>query len=1166
MWNKKLNSLSVSGRERLGHPYWAALSLLFIFVSWTANAQTRTSIPPATSDLARKNIAHVAASVTQVEPILRNNPGLLLELKNWMAREAANQGRLLTDADLLDIAVFDRLRSDSEFRAVATRLLQRYGYLAPEWNPDSQEGKQQDYIFKERTKLQLAREAQPAQLPNPPTNAKVEKNVACNSDEDSNCEPSDQLELPGTTDRDERPFGPAISPTVPMIPEPSLKGTLEKASLSSSMDPLSVQAATQMIETMSPGGGQQGLGMLGLDPQALAAAQMMSPGELGTAGMMASEGTSGDRTSRDKAQSVSTNVNLEEARNPYGSSRYSQREAPPAMVHVRNPYESVPAIYDMYSQAPDPGTDPKRFGSDVFNRGTKASLKVPMDMPAGPDYVVGPGDSLAINLWGGVTQRIARTVDREGRVALPAIGPVLIAGKTLDEAQRAVQSALRSEFRDVSADLSLSRLRSVRVYVVGDVVRPGAYDVSALSTALSVLFVAGGPTSNGSLRVVKHYRGNRLLEEVDVYDLILKGVRAAASPLENGDTILVPPVGPQVTVKGAVRRPAIYETHGEGNLSDVIDLAGGMLPTAALSHIEVQRLVEHQSRTMLSLNVSDVDDPKAVVQQLTAFHVQPGDTIQIFPIAPFNKDAVYLSGHVVRPGRYSYHAEMRLADLVSSYNDLLPEPASAYAEIIRLAAPAHAPVVFSFSLANALANPAASPLLQPLDTVRIFSRYDFEDAPSVTVTGAVRRPGTYRTTGQVHVTDAIHLGGNLTPEALPEDAQVIHHQPDGTIQVMNINLQRAEAGDLTDNVLLASGDRLLVHEDQRKANPATVLVEGEVANPGRYPLTAALHVSELVRVAGGLKRSADPSVADLVHYLPSNHQVESRRDEIQIDAALSGKADDDKPLQDGDVLTIRRLGGWDDMGATIAVLGELKHPGTYGFQPGERLSSVLRRAGGFSANAYPFGAVLVRTDVQQLQEQSRAELIRRLQAEQQQLKLLPDVDADQKKAKEAAIQQLNTTMGNLVNSAALGRVVIHISSKIDRWANTPDDIQLRAGDRLYVPKRMESVSVIGQVYNPTTITYRPGKSAQWYLGQAGGPSGLANKKGVFVVRADGSVLGGQGTSFWHGQTLSAALLPGDTVVVPEKVFAGGRSFQNAMQLAQLASAVASTVYLATLGL
>src|SRR5256884_1128635 len=140
---------------------------------------------------------------------------------------------------------------------------------------------------------------------------------------------------------------------------------------------------------------------------------------------------------------------------------------------------------------------------------------LPMDLPVGPSYVVGPGDSLAIDLWGGVSQRLLRTVDREGRVALPEAGPVLVSGRSLGDVQQEVQRVLRTQFRDVSADVSLQRLRTVRVYVVGNVASPGAYDVSSLSTPLNALFAAGGVTPQGSLRRLQHYRGKQLVEEVD---------------------------------------------------------------------------------------------------------------------------------------------------------------------------------------------------------------------------------------------------------------------------------------------------------------------------------------------------------------------------------------------------------------------------------------------------------------------------------------------------------------------------------------------------------------------------------------------------------------------------------------------------------------------------
>ena len=375
---------------------------------------------------------------------------------------------------------------------------------------------------------------------------------------------------------------------------------------------------------------------------------------------------------------------------------------------------------------------------EVFRNTANDPQAIPMDLPVGPDYVIGPGDGLEIDLWGGVSQRLFRVVDREGRVSLPETGPLLVGGRNLGDAQQAVQQVLRTQYRDISADVSLSRLRTVRVYVVGDVAEPGAYDISSLSTPLNALFAAGGVTPRGSLRALKHYRGKQLVEEVDAYDLLLHGVRSDMRRLENGDTLLVPSLGPQVTVDGMVRRPAIYELHGESSLADVLELAGGILPTATLRHIEVQRVEAHEKRTMLTLDLSAGREADSANKQLDAFKVNDGDEIHIFPIAPYNEDAIYIQGHVLRPGRYSYKQGMSLSDLIGSYKDLLPEPAPHYAEIVRLNPPDFHPSVESFDLTAALANPASAPKLQPLDTVRVFSRYDFEPAPEVWIGGEVR--------------------------------------------------------------------------------------------------------------------------------------------------------------------------------------------------------------------------------------------------------------------------------------------------------------------------------------------------------------------------------------------------------------------------------------------
>ncbi len=191
-----------------------------------------------------------------------------------------------------------------------------------------------------------------------------------------------------------------------------------------------------------------------------------------------------------------------------------------------NPYPGLPALQDLYRQIPSQKGTLQRFGGDIFETGTGNLESLPMDLPAGSDYVLGPGDGLNITTWGSVSQRLTRTVDRQGKVSLPEAGDAVVAGQSVADAQRIIEKALRVQFRDINVDLSLTRLRSIRVYVVGDVERPGAYDISSLSTPLNALYAAGGPTARGSLRTVRHYRGNRLVREVDLYELLLRGVRS----------------------------------------------------------------------------------------------------------------------------------------------------------------------------------------------------------------------------------------------------------------------------------------------------------------------------------------------------------------------------------------------------------------------------------------------------------------------------------------------------------------------------------------------------------------------------------------------------------------------------------------------------------------
>jgi protein involved in polysaccharide export with SLBB domain len=316
-----------------------------------------------------------------------------------------------------------------------------------------------------------------------------------------------------------------------------------------------------------------------------------------------------------------------------------------------------------------------------------------------------------------------------------------------------------------------------------------------------------------------------------------------------------------------------------------------------------------------------------------------------------------------------------------------------------------------------------------------------------------------------------------------------------------------------------------------------------------------MHVEDLVRVAGGLKRSAYTESADLARFeMNGSQKAPGDRLELNLAAALNGDSKTDVPLRDGDILTIRQLPRWTDIGSSITVRGEVLHAGTYGVGPGERLSSVLARSGGFGPEAYPYGAVLMRREVRDLEMKAHMELVQRV--------ALPDTDADQKNAKLTAIGQTEATLAQLQASAPIGRVVMHIAPDMKSWQNTAADVVVRDGDVLFVPKKAGYVMVNGQVFNPTAVSYRPGHSAKWYLSQAGGVTQIADKNAVFVIRADGSVIAAKNNNsgWWGGDPMSATLRAGDMIVVPEKApKIGGRNWALLMQSAQVASSVALAV-------
>jgi protein involved in polysaccharide export with SLBB domain len=754
----------------------------------------------------------------------------------------------------------------------------------------------------------------------------------------------------------------------------------------------------------------------------------------------------------------------------------------PKVYHRPAPY-SLRSMRDLYTQIPEQTAPLKRFGSEVFvNRNFSSITRgisnsdTPLDVPLGPDYVVDPGDALTISMWGGMTLSLTRVIDRSGQVLLPDAGSLQVAGLTLQKAESLIEDALKRQYRNVQVSVTISRLRSVRVYVVGDVQRPGGYDISSLATPLSALFAAGGPTPVGSLRIARHYRGRQLIEEVDLYDFLLHGMQKGSARFESGDTLQIPPAGPQVAVSGAVKRPAIYELKpGESTLAAVIEDAGGVTAAASLSHITIERIDANQERETVTLKADSGRNLQTDRAAIDTFVIRDGDRIRIAPILPYSERVIYLQGHVVRPGRLPYTDGMQLSDVLRSYQDMLPEPA-AHGEIVRLVPPDLHAETIAFNVPDVLIGNA--PLrLQPFDTIRIFGRYEV-DTPTVTIHGEVLRPGT-------------------------------------------------------------------------------------------YPMSMGMTAAQLVRMAGGFKRDALLESADLTSYLvEGGNRVDGKLGTIHIGAAVAGADPSaDVPLKPGDILTVHQITGWNEIGQAVTIQGQVRFPGNYGFQEGERLSSVLRRAGGMRDTAYPAGAVLIREQVRELEEKSQQELIRQIQTNSAAARLGPALGAGDTGGTLQLIKaQQEQALSQLKSHPATGRMVIHIDADINSWANTPADIELRRGDVLTIPKRPGFVLVAGQVYNATALTFTPGKTAAWYLSHAGGTNSTANRKEIFIIRANGSVIGRHSGGWFDPNVLSTKLNAGDVVVVPQKIIGASLLWRNLLTAAQLASSIGITAGIAAAAL
>lgn len=721
----------------------------------------------------------------------------------------------------------------------------------------------------------------------------------------------------------------------------------------------------------------------------------------------------------------------------------------------------------------------KQFGYEFFRNSAQLSQSVD-NLPASDDYLMGPGDTVKLSIWGAVNAQQELTVDRNGELLIPKVGSVKVWGLSFSKAKEMVNAAIGRFYKNFEMNLSLGRLRTIQVYVVGEVAAPGSYPVSSLATVINALAAAGGPSYNGSLRAIKVTRGAQQIATVDLYDMLLHGDRSKDLRLQNGDTIFVPVIGAVVAVAGEVKRPAIYELNGSTSLANVLQIAGGVTAGGYTGRIQIERMTDHRFRM--------VQDVSAVNGVLPAVAMQDRDMVKVFPLQAATRHVITLKGNVVRAGEYEFKPGMRLRDLVASTKDLLPESYLDSVEITRLSPPDYRREILTANLRKALdgSEPDNIPL-QEQDTVKVFSRWEKEEKPKVAINGAVVSPGVYEYQTGMSVRDLVTLGGSPKRNAYLEQAEL-----------------------------------------------SRVIIAGDKAESKRIPLNLA--------------------------------------------KALAGDPQHNFVLQPDDVLIVRSVADWQD--ATdkfVRLKGEVRFPGIYTVARGETLSAVIARAGGFTEKAYLFGTKFTRRSVREQQQKRMDEIIARTEKDimQKQASLSSMASSkDELEATKAALDGLMRSLEQMRQVRAEGRVVMHLSRLSDlRKSNY--DLELEGGDEIEIPQRPGVVHVLGQVYNPTSFVYLADNAeVERYLQKAGGPTREAENSEIYIIRADGSVFSRQQSSFgihwsedsksWSfGSFMASHLMPGDTVVVPQKIerIAWMREIKDITQILANIAVAAGTIWI-----
>ncbi len=842
------------------------------------------------------------------------------------------------------------------------------------------------------------------------------------------------------------------------------------------------------------------------------------------------------------------------------------------------------------------------FGYDFFQE-APSTFSSAKSFFVPDNYVIGPGDVVKIVLFGNRNNRYELEVSNEGNILIPGIGPISASGLSFDTLKGLINEIISTQLIGTNASVTLGQLRSINVFVLGEAINPGMYTVSALTTMTNAIFTSGGLRSTGSLRNIQLKRKGEVISTIDFYDLLLNGDTSGDISLKEGDVVFIPSITKTVAIAGEVNRGQIFELLEEEGIADLIKYAGGLKPNADKTSLEIERVnPESNSFKLINLNINSNSD----------IDLKNGDFISVYPVASVMSNAILITGHAKQPGFSPWQNGMKMTDLVSSYENLLPMTDLNYVLVMREASEGYFNIlqIDLEAMFKELRDKQRSsqnielmekdeiiffPRFLSLDLVttelisdedlsqgqreELLEQYKTNNTTVNPITGLpdinqqAKEPLSatdiennifyrysvyhYCMIPQSIGQEIVESGGNSSIASISEKERS-SLEDIRRAQVSDLNKAQTDELSLTDvcrQQLIKPVLDLVKRQSTSSEKKKVISVFGNVFFPGEYPLTDNMVLNNAIISAGGLKDSTYTTDIELIR---SDLSGKEYRISNNNTSAADSKMMTTK-LKSNDLVNIKKISRNIEK---VQISGQVFFPGDYPISKNETLSSLIKRAGGLNDKAFPKAAVFQRQSLA-ANEISR---FRKAQSEIRRKLLLASQNkgVGQETFNPAILSQLDLVLSNDTSSDSLGRLVIDIEAILN---GEEEDIILEDGDTLIIPKVQNTVSVIGEVFVANAHKYENRLSFNDYINLSGGATEFADSSNAYIIKSDGSIIppsrAGSSGFFRSSYSSNNSLEPGDTIVVPLKVdtFSGIRATteitQVLYQLAVAAAAVSS---------